>query len=344
VGSAPLAKGGGVTKSIDMPTAKTLPELDGIRAASILLVLATHLLPVGPDWLGGNHIAGLMGMSLFFCLSGFLITKFLWESADVVDFFRRRLARIVPLLYLYAFIVGIIVNGRPDSFVAAVLFYINYDDRASLDTLAMGHLWSLCVEVHFYLAIGVAVWIFGRRGFWLVPAAALAVLFFRIEESAFVSIRTHLRVDEILGGSLLFMLWSLEGFKTRASSFAVPTLTIAIPLWLVSCLPTGTVLHFTRGYLAAAIVGGVLTLAPGLIKQVLGHAVLRYIARVSYALYVWHPLMAVGWLGSGDRTSLYLAKRPITFALTFVAAHISTHTLEAYFRRIGKRKTSVAAL
>ena len=56
---------------------KRIPLLDGWRATSILLVLGSHLLPLGPKVLGLNEAAGAMGMALFFTLSGFLITQFL---------------------------------------------------------------------------------------------------------------------------------------------------------------------------------------------------------------------------------------------------------------------------
>ncbi|HKT54985.1 MAG TPA: acyltransferase family protein, partial [Caulobacteraceae bacterium] len=77
-----------------------LAVLDGVRAVSILLVLSGHLLPLGPKVLGLNAPAATGGMSLFFVLSGFLITRFLLESDSLVEFYVKRLARIVPLAYL----------------------------------------------------------------------------------------------------------------------------------------------------------------------------------------------------------------------------------------------------
>jgi peptidoglycan/LPS O-acetylase OafA/YrhL len=61
-----------------------LPVLDGLRAISILLVLAAHMLPLGPKVLRLNETAGPMGMSLFFALSGFLITSGLRENAETI--------------------------------------------------------------------------------------------------------------------------------------------------------------------------------------------------------------------------------------------------------------------
>src|ERR1700720_3445780 len=52
-----------------------VPALDGLRAMSIILVLAAHLLPLGPKVLHLNSTAGPMGMSLFFALSGYLIVS-----------------------------------------------------------------------------------------------------------------------------------------------------------------------------------------------------------------------------------------------------------------------------
>ena len=54
-----------------------LDALDGWRGVSILLILACHLLPLGPKSLQLNDMAGPMGMAIFFTLSGFLITRFL---------------------------------------------------------------------------------------------------------------------------------------------------------------------------------------------------------------------------------------------------------------------------
>ena len=81
--------------AVEAPVARSAHRfamLDGWRALSILLVLAAHLLPLGPKSLGLNDAVAPMGMALFFTLSGFLITRFLAaEHASVrsfVDFFR----------------------------------------------------------------------------------------------------------------------------------------------------------------------------------------------------------------------------------------------------------------
>jgi peptidoglycan/LPS O-acetylase OafA/YrhL len=57
---------------------------------------------------------------------------------------------------------------------------------------------------------------------------------------------------------------------------------------------------------------------------------MAYIARISYAVYIIHHFTLFGWLGSGDVMAKY-AKRPISFAITFTLAHISTFHFEKRF-------------
>jgi hypothetical protein len=78
-----------------------LPVLDGWRGLSIVLVLAAHLLPLGPTGLDLNAAVAAAGMALFFTLSGFLITGFLLRNDNVDEFLISRLARIVPLAWLF---------------------------------------------------------------------------------------------------------------------------------------------------------------------------------------------------------------------------------------------------
>ena len=78
-----------------------LEVLDGWRGISILCVLAAHLLPMGPKVLQMNAMFGLLGMSLFFTLSGFLITSFLLKDPPVSDFLVRRFFRILPVSYTH---------------------------------------------------------------------------------------------------------------------------------------------------------------------------------------------------------------------------------------------------
>ena len=102
------------------------PALDGLRAISILLVLAAHMVPLWPKPLQLNWAAGAMGMSLFFALSGFLITTLLLHNPDVVEFAAKRLGRVVPLAYAYLFLVCVVLQWDPGAFLWSALFLLNY--------------------------------------------------------------------------------------------------------------------------------------------------------------------------------------------------------------------------
>lgn len=312
-----------------------IPELDGVRAISILLVLAAHMLPVGPSYLQLNAASGLMGMSLFFCLSGFLITRFLHDSPRIGDFLIRRIARIVPLLVLYAFIVAILIFGRWDTFAGVVSFVLNYSDN--LFVAGVGHLWSICVEMHFYLLIALAVSVFGRRGFWLVPLAALVVLALRLEAHAYANIRTHLRIDEILSGSLLALFWiNRARLPSWIGAVLARSFLPVLLLWMLSSHVIGGPLNYFRPYFSACLVGSLLCMPDGVARHLCRGRLLKYIAAISYALYIWHPLTILGWMDDGSRWTVYLFKRPLSFILTFVLAHASTHTIERYFMRLAR--------
>lgn len=313
--------------------AEYIREFDGIRGISILLVLAAHLLPLGPRALDLNETAALLGMSLFFGLSGFLITTFLYRSPDRIGaFFLRRSARILPLLWLYALIVAVLVHGRWDSFLAVIFLTLNYSDPQLLPGLT--HLWSICVEFHFYLFIGLVVWALGRRGLWIIPVAMLAILAFRIEVGAESSIRTLLRADEIFAGGVVALLWQQRDRAGVATALRVIAkgFWLWIVLLLASCHHAFGPMLYLRPLFGLLVLSAVLAHEEGPARRFLRLGILAYIARISYALYIWHPLFRLGWLGErGSTVFFYLVKRPIAILLSVLFAHTTTATIERYF-------------
>ena len=89
------------------------------------------MLPLGPKLFRLNETTGAMGMSLFFSLSGFLITSQLRHNADVHEFLIKRLSRIVPLAYAYIFLVFSVVHFNPSDMLWTASFLVNYFPQAS---------------------------------------------------------------------------------------------------------------------------------------------------------------------------------------------------------------------
>ena len=117
-------------------------------------------------------------MSLFFGLSGFLITRQLMTNDNVREFIIRRCARIIPLAYAYILIVYTFVNLDLGRLFWTATFLVNYN-WSYLDGYN-SHFWSLCVEMQFYVFIATVVAALGRKGLWVVIPACLVVTGLRI--------------------------------------------------------------------------------------------------------------------------------------------------------------------
>src|ERR1700684_2991196 len=136
-----------------------IPSLDGIRAVSILLVFATH---AG----AGTFISGDFGVTVFFFISGFLITTLMRSefdrngSVNIRHFWLRRALRILPPFYLVALAATLIAlilyppgTVYAPAMTAELLFFANYWGIYGINGEAPGTgvVWSLAVEEQFYL-------------------------------------------------------------------------------------------------------------------------------------------------------------------------------------------------
>lgn len=308
-----------------------LPALDGLRAISILLVLAAHMLPLGPKHLELNWTAGAMGMSLFFALSGFLIVSQLLHNGNITEFLVKRIARIVPLAWAFAIIVFTLVHYEPSAILWTMSFVLNYSNHLNEYN---SHFWSLCVEFQFYLAIALVVLVSGKRGLWTIWPACLAVTALRIHMGATINIVTHLRVDEILAGGCVAMLFHRHKFST---SFAYPAVGFSAALWFASSSPHSGWLQYVRPYFSAALLAAVLCHSGTVLERFLTSSPMRYLAKISYALYVIHHATYKGWMDAGTTFERYAFKRPVSFAITFVLAHLSTKYWEKPWMDLGRK-------
>lgn len=307
--------------------------LDGWRGVSILLVLAAHLLPLGPKPLQLNFAAGVLGMVFFFVLSGFLITTLLLQGMALREFVMRRLFRILPLAWLFLAIALTAVAAPVQSWFAHFLFYANLPPVRLVPVT--GHMWSVCMEMQFYAGIAVLAAVLGRRGLLLLPVACVLFTLLRVANGAHASSVSYFRIDEILAGCTLALVYH------HPRTHALRRLLAASPQWalavllVASSLVQGGWLNYLRPYFGAALVGATLLNPRAGFGPGLGSRVLAYLAAVSYALYVIHPLLAASWLGSGDIVEKY-AKRPLLIAVLFSLAHLSTYHYEQRWIAAGK--------
>ncbi len=309
--------------------------LDGWRAVSILLVLACHLLPLGPKSWQLNATAGPMGMAIFFTLSGFLITRFLMHHDSVVDFLIRRFFRIVPLAWTGLLIALPIAGANSDIWIANILFVANVPP-IQLPEIS-SHYWSLNVEVQFYIGIALIFAIFGARGLYLLPLACLVVTLHRISAGTIIDIVTQRRVDEILAGCVLAM--AVEG-RLGSGSFSwlrqLNPVLLLLTLAVCSHPATGFMNYF-RPYVSALLVGSTLYGCSPRVFHILESKTFSYLAKISFALYVIHHLLMFTWLGLDDNKIVKYLKRPLLIGITFASAHFSTFYFEQRCISFGKR-------
>ncbi len=164
--------------------ARRVPGLDGLRALSILLVVAWHLASSGgAPWLAQlwRVDAGNLGVRIFFVISGFLITSLLLAehgrsgTISLRRFYFRRAMRIMPAFYFFLAVIaiaaarGIVPLWHP-GLIHAATYTANYLGTG----WTLGHTWSLAVEEQFYLLWPWLIVLLGvRRSF---ACAALMLL------------------------------------------------------------------------------------------------------------------------------------------------------------------------
>lgn len=290
----------------------TMPHmtaLDGLRALAIIMVYLSH------SGLGGV-VPGGLGVTIFFFLSGFLITSLLRveflssETVSFRDFYVRRALRIIPPLWLsMAFIACLVVagiaSGTPDTLgvLAQALFGINYAEAlAGAQGLPGMPLWSLAVEEHFYFVFPLVFLLMVRRtdfaGVAKYCAAACAVVLmircyyvFALGDAYNTYFFTHTRIDSILFGCILAMwqnpvldegAWRPDRRHVALALAAlVGTIAIRSPFF------RETIRYSIQGVSLFVLFSAALW-STGAARRVLAHPVLRRIGLYSYTIYLVH--------------------------------------------------------
>ncbi|MBO7748902.1 acyltransferase, partial [Paenibacillus sp. MWE-103] len=224
-------------------SSRYMPGLDGLRAIAVIAVIAYHLnLPRVPG--------GLLGVGIFFVLSGYLITDILLKQhakagrLDLRDFWLRRARRLLPaMLIMLALVSGWLLIADPGRLAAmkgeiasALLYYSNwrliFHDVSYFESFGppspLGHLWSLAVEEQFYLVWPLAlVFLVGAlktRGRLLLAilagaaasAGLMALLYVPGLDPSRVYYGTDTRAFGLLIGAALAVVW--PSWKLREST------------------------------------------------------------------------------------------------------------------------------
>lgn len=281
-----------------------IPTLDGWRGIAILLVLVTHF----QIYFLRQKITltpGLLGVQIFFVLSGYLITFQLLseEKINLRAFYVRRAFRIFPAAFSYLSVLVLLTLLTPHKFCGAdiwacLLLFRNYLPESDGNAFT-GHYWSLSLEEQFYLFWPSILALLGKRRSAIVATVlVLTIAIFRFFNWSYYSAysvhlrfqHTEVRADSLLVGCLLAIALSHAPVRTWAKRWAPWAFWLAMPLFLFDAFhfPMLMPLHES---LAIAILIGATSLRPDMfISRALEFEHLKTTGMLSYSIYIWQGL------------------------------------------------------
>jgi peptidoglycan/LPS O-acetylase OafA/YrhL len=368
----PLAENSVLQASSDQSTnARYLPDIDGLRAIAVLLVVGFHAFP-------SVVTGGLVGVDVFFVISGFLITTIIIGDLcggkfRLLIFYQRRVRRIFPALLVVlvsCFAAGWFVM-LPDAFAnfakqvtATTAFSSNlllWNESSYFDAAERAnpllHMWSLGVEEQFYLVWPLIVSLVWTRRRGLLPVVlAIAIISFGLNV---IIIQTHPVADfyspftrawELLTGSLLACARAKESslgswisdFQRYVASALGAALLIIAPFVVSQNTP------FPGWWALLPVSGTVLVIACGgrtwLNRKILANPMLVLIGLISYPIYLWHwPLLTfANYIASND-TSILIRLAMIALSILLAAGTYQFVECPLRFGR-GLRQKSVMLL
>jgi peptidoglycan/LPS O-acetylase OafA/YrhL len=267
--------------SMDPPEYR--PDLDGLRAIAVGLVILTHA-----KWPWTNN-GGDAGVTAFFVLSGYLITTILASEQertgriDVLAFYRRRVVRLAPaLLGLLAFtlVLGVTIglgNRWPLGIFSCLAYVSNWVQVANINIDPLGHTWSLAIEEQFYLLWPAVLILLRGRVLGIAITGILVASAIRLVATGpFEYFSTITRADAILAGCAI-ALWRPRWHPAVAVAGVVGLIVVAL------ANPVHDVAIPATMVAAAAVIGGRF--------ESLG--VLAPIGLRAYSLYLWNWPMTV---------------------------------------------------
>jgi peptidoglycan/LPS O-acetylase OafA/YrhL len=319
----------------------------------------------GLTWLSG----GFVGVDVFFVISGYLITSIILSDLDrgsfsILQFYRRRVLRILPLLVVV--VLAVLAVGycilfpfelRPlgETVTAAALFVSNFYFWITTDyfdspanSVPLLHTWSLAVEEQFYIffpLVLLALHRWARRYLvFALIAAVIASLVLSVFGTSIARIATFYllptRAWELGAGAILAAAGA-PAIAFRPAREAIAALALALvvaPMFYLSEAST-----FPGLNAVPPVLGATLLIAYGegtLVGRVLQWRPLVYIGLISYALYLWHwPVIVFDTFITGpDMGPLDIAR---VTALSLLLAALSRPLIETPFRHGLRVKSSV---
>ncbi|HTH94021.1 MAG TPA: acyltransferase [Rhodocyclaceae bacterium] len=328
-------------------------SLDGLRALSIAAVIWHHSAPV---WVSNALLkAGTQGVTLFFAISGFLITTLMLRerrrsgSIDLGAFYMRRALRIFPLYYLTLLIYVVVVAALErhsefgETFFRNLPYFATYTSNifVPLDGRVIFYFsWSLAAEEQFYLLWPPIL----KRCSNRVAAVLLFVL-------VSICIVGHLYRNlflvsvplAILSGALLALaLDEPRVFSRLYPIFKSPWCMASAILMLIASLATQQPWGFFNSLLCVVVVACCVVREQHPLASLLALKPVAYIGSISYGMYLLHMLsknLVVKLLHLASLPTEGLHVFVLTLMMTILVAGFVFRHFESFFLTLKSRYT-----
>ncbi|WP_312900677.1 acyltransferase family protein [Chryseobacterium taichungense] len=341
---------------------------DSLRFFSFLLVFFFHA-GVPKDNFLNYFSRGAIGVAFFFVLSGFLITYILLveklnnHKIDLGNFFRRRMLRIWPLYYLmvlFAFCTPFLVKlfhipssdaGFAPNWLMVVTFLENYQvmykgGQPNVSPLQV--IWSLCVEEHFYLIWGIAMYFISIKNIpRLLITGIITAFVFRI-----INMLSGVRDCDVFSNLDYFALGAIPAYifvfrkdiiEKLENIPAIYKYIYFLIVILCIMMPEDSLIfkYFNFRHIFFAILFSVLilfTLGNKNVFKISDKTIFAKLGKYTYGLYLIHmmPVMLVRKIGENYHWDWKIVLS-LTFLLTAVLAYLSYHLFEKQFLKLKKK-------
>ncbi len=327
------------------------PDIDGLRAVAVLLVIGFHAFP---QWVRG----GFIGVDVFFVISGFLITGILLDDLksgtfSFSRFYARRIRRIFPALIVV--LIACLALGwwllLPDEFsslgrniAGGAAFASNFtvihetgyfDVEAARKPLL--HLWSLGIEEQFYLVWPLVLLIAFRVGGnaigWLIAAILAASFLANVATVGSSPAATFYwpftRAWELMAGSILAWL-AVSGTMSARTGWADTRAALGITLIVAAVALIGKSSEFPGWWALLPTLGTALVVSAEkawINRKILANPALVFVGLISYPLYLWHwPLLSFQTIANPDGQAVL--PRATLIATSFALAWLTYVAIE----------------
>lgn len=311
------------------------PDIDGLRAIAVMLVLIFHAFPLA---LPGGYI----GVDIFFVISGFLISSIIFknlnhDSFSLREFYVRRIRRILPCLILV--LVTTLIAGLfllfPDEYrqlgkytFKSGLFILNFsfshkggyfDTGSQLRPLL--HLWSLCIVEQYYIVWPLLVaFVWRQKRQWLLYVTLALIIVSFISNIILTSVRPmnafYLpwpRFWELLAGSLLaYLTYHYPQVIRLPAKWHTAIAGTGLGLIALAVILLDENSLFPGWWALLPITGAVLLIHAGpdnwINRTLLSHRFMVSIGLISYPLYLWHwPILSYSRIAIGQHLPFMVA-------------------------------------